>query len=41
VVIEQLQFSLPLRHSYWQQDDEQGPLPIEISGKRDVDLSEL
>ena len=27
---EGIQFSLPLRHSYWKQDDQQGPLEIEF-----------
>jgi MscS family membrane protein len=25
-----IQFSLPLRHSYWKQDDEQGPLDVRV-----------
>ncbi|MGY8769371.1 MAG: mechanosensitive ion channel family protein [Pirellulales bacterium] len=27
-----IQFSLPLRHSYWKHDDEQGPLDVQVSG---------
>jgi MscS family membrane protein len=26
-----IQFSLPVRHSYWKQDDRQGPLEIELN----------
>jgi MscS family membrane protein len=25
-----IQFSLPLRHSFWKRDDEQGPLDIQL-----------
>ena len=25
-----IQFSLPFRHTYWQHDDEQGPLEIKL-----------
>ena len=25
-----IQFSLPLRHSYWKRDDEQGPLDVRL-----------
>ena len=27
-----IQFSLPLRHSYWKHDEEQGPLEVEVMG---------
>ena len=27
-----IQFSLPLRHTYWKQDDEQGPLDVKVVG---------
>ncbi|MCA9118402.1 MAG: mechanosensitive ion channel family protein, partial [Planctomycetaceae bacterium] len=27
-----IQFSLPLRHSYWKQDDSQGPLDVRLAG---------
>jgi small-conductance mechanosensitive channel len=27
---EGIQFSLPLRHSYWKQDDQQGPLDVNL-----------
>jgi len=29
---EGIQFSLPLRHSYWKRDADQGPLEIQIIG---------
>jgi MscS family membrane protein len=31
---EGIQFSLPLRHSYWKRDADQGPLEIQILGDR-------
>jgi MscS family membrane protein len=30
-----IQFSLPLRHSYWKHDDEQGPLEVKFLGNGD------
>jgi MscS family membrane protein len=40
---EGIQFSLPLRHSYWKHDDQQGPLEIQVlenSGTLGRDLEE-
>ena len=37
-----IQFSLPLRHSYWKHDDEQGPLEVKFLGnsvREDLDTS--
>ncbi len=36
-----IQFSLPLRHTYWKKDDEQGPFEIEVNNKTDRPQSSL
>jgi len=36
-----IKFSLPLRHSYWRDDDEQGPLPLEIVSDQSEPMRDL
>ncbi len=35
-----IQFSLPLRHSYWKQDSEQGPLDVNLCLSHSSDVTE-